>query len=92
VDKVGLMLRDFRTLFGENPVGTNAEIMKNVMGGNAKGANLGPPPGMRVNENGELLDQWGTPVFFHALSRTQMEIRSAGPDGMMWNGDDVVLK
>jgi len=92
VDKVGLMLPALRTIFRENRVGTNDEIMKNVMGGNAKGANLGPPPGMRVNENGELLDQWGTPVFFHALSRTQMEIRSAGPDGMMWNGDDVVLK
>ncbi len=92
VEKVGLMLRDFRTLFGENPVGTNAEIMKSIMGGNAKGATLGPPQNMRVNDNGELLDQWGTPIFFHALSRTQMEIRSAGPDGVMWNGDDVLLK
>ena len=47
---------------------------------------------MRVNARGELVDNWGTPFFFHSLSRTEMEIRSAGPDHKMWTGDDLVMK
>ena len=62
------------------------------MGGNKKGAMLGPPEGMSVNSAGELVDRWGTPVFFHALARDQMEIRSAGPDRKMWTSDDIVTR
>lgn len=92
LDKVSLMLRDYRTLTGENPVGSNAEIMKAIMGGNPKGAMLGPPEGQSVNGNGELTDHWGTPYFFHQLSKDLMEIRSAGPDGTLWNDDDITGK
>jgi hypothetical protein len=89
--KVTLMLRDYRTRMGENPVGTNAEIMKAVMGGNPKGATFGPPEGQALNGNGELVDRWGTPYFFHQLSAKSMEIRSAGPDRQMYTEDDVVV-
>lgn len=89
-DKITVMLRDYRTLFGENPVGTNAEIMQAIMGGNPKGAMLGPAEGQTVNETGELIDRWGTPYFFHQLSGDLMEIRSAGEDHRMWTGDDLV--
>ena len=92
VNKIKLMLRDYRTLMGENPVGTNAEIMKAIIGANPKGAKLGPPEGMSLNGGGELVDTWGTPYFFHQLSGTQMEIRSAGQDRKMWTGDDIILK
>ena len=76
----------------ENPVGTNAEIMKAVMGGNPTNAQLGPPEGQSLNEQGELLDRWGTPYFFHQLSKETMEVRSAGPDRVLWNADDLVVK
>ena len=92
IAKVQAMLRDFRTRMGENPVGSNAEIMKAVMGGNPVGARLGPPEGQEVNQQGELVDQWGTPYFFHQLSKNSMEVRSAGPDRKMWTTDDVVAK
>ena len=92
VDKVSLMIRDYRTIADENPVGTNAEIMAAVMGGNRRQAKLGPPEGMQLNEKGELIDRWGTPYFFHQLSRDQMEIRSAGADKVMWTDDDAVTK
>jgi hypothetical protein len=92
VDKVALMIRDYRSMAGENPVGTNAEIMAAVMGKNAKQAKLGPPESMQLNANGELIDRWGTPYFFHQLSRDQMEIRSAGADKVMWTDDDAVAR
>ena len=90
--KVQAMLRDFRTRMGQNPVGSNAEIMKSLMGGNPVNARLGPPEGQTVNEQGELVDQWGTPYFFHQMTKDKMEIRSAGPDRKMWTNDDLVSK
>ncbi len=91
-DKVSLMIRDYRTIAGENPVGTNAEIMAAIMGGNPKQAKLGPPEGMSLNQQGELIDRWGMPYFFHQLSKTHMEIRSAGPDKIMGTDDDVLIR
>jgi hypothetical protein len=90
VEAIGYMLRDYRTRMHENPVGSNAEIMRAVMGGNPANAKLGPPPGQVVNEQGELIDQWGTPYFFHQNSKDSMEIRSAGADRKMWTSDDVI--
>ena len=84
------MLRDYRTLTSENPVGTNAEIMQAIMGGNPKGARLGPPEGQSLNDKGELIDRWGTPYFFHQLGKDQMEIHSAGPDQRMGTEDDLI--
>ncbi len=89
-DRISLMFRDYRALAGENPVGTNAEIMQAMMGGNPKAAQLGPPEGQTLNEKGELLDRWGTPYFFHQLSKDLMEIHSAGPDRRLGTRDDLI--
>jgi hypothetical protein len=40
----------------------------------------------------DLVDQWGTPYFFHQLSASEMEVHCAGPDKMMWTSDDLVVK
>lgn len=90
--KIIIMLRDYRTIAGENPVGTNAEIMKALMGDNPKNAVLGPPEGMSLNAEGELLDAWGTPYFFHQISRDVMEIISAGPDKRRGTEDDLIAR
>lgn len=86
------MLRDYRTIAGENPVGTNAEIMKTLMGDNPRNAVLGPPEGMSLNAEGELLDAWGTPYFFHQISADVMEIISAGPDKRRGTEDDLISR
>jgi hypothetical protein len=80
-------------MFAGNPVGTNEEITRALNGDNPKGAQfLSAEAGMRVNGQGELIDAWGTPYFFHQLSGTDMEIRSAGPDRQMWTPDDLVTR
>ena len=86
------MIIDYHTLMGENPVGTNAEIMHAIMGANTRQATLGPPEGQTLNDKGELVDDWGTPYFFHQLSKDRMEIHSAGPDKIMGTPDDIVVK
>ncbi len=89
LDKVTLSLRDFRTIAGENPIGTNAEITAALNGGNRRQSRL-VPEGVSVNGKGEMVDRWGMPYFFHQLSRTEMEIRSAGPDRVLWTTDDII--
>jgi hypothetical protein len=91
-DAVALNIRQFRLRFGGNPVGTNAEIVKELDGGNAKSAKYLPQELKRLNDQGELIDSWGTPYFFHQLSAEEMETRSAGPDKELWTPDDVVSK
>ncbi len=90
IDKIGLMFRDYRTLMGSNPVGTNAEIIQSVNGGNPKQAKLGPPDGQQLNARGELIDAWGTAYFFHQKSASDMEIHSAGADKQFGTSDDII--
>jgi hypothetical protein len=88
-----LVFRQFSSTFGGNPVGTNLEITKALNGGNPKQTQfIKPDSGLRINSNGELVDAWGTPFFFHQLSAKEMEIHSAGPDRVMWTRDDLVAK
>ena len=42
-----------------------------------------------LNAQGQLVDRWQTPLFFHALGHRRFEIRSAGPDKKMWTDDDL---
>ncbi len=73
-----------------NPIGENAEITAALMGANSLGLALIPKGHRAVNARGELCDRWGTPFRFHQLSGSQMEVRSAGPDGRFATDDDAV--
>ena len=88
-EKVTRMITAFHTRMGENPVGTNAEITKSLMGGNPVHATFSQDV-PKLNAKGELLDPWGTPYFFHQLSGNEMEIHSAGPDKIMGTADDII--
>ena len=83
------LIADYRYAYKENPVGTeNIEITKQLLGDNPMRIvflNLDSP----ALVDNVLLDEWGEPLFFHALSGTQMEIRSAGIDKEMWTDDDL---
>ncbi len=89
IDDLDIVIRDFRNALGGNPVGTNAEITSALLGDNLKQVKLKLPDNSQLNGNGELCDIWGTPYFFHQVSGTMMEIRSAGPDRKLWTGDDI---
>jgi hypothetical protein len=91
VQNVRRAIRQYGAMFGGNPVGTNPEITAQLAGKNPKGVNfINADAGMRVNDQGEMVDSWGTPLFFHQLSGTDTEVRSAGPDKVMWTSDDLV--
>jgi hypothetical protein len=86
-------VHQYGEMFGGNPVGTNPEITSQLNGDNPKHINfISPQPGSSINAEGELVDAWGTPYFFHQISGSEMEIHSAGPDKVMWTSDDLVVK
>lgn len=83
------LLGHYRFAYQENPVGVeNFEITEQLLGKNPKNIVFVASDSSALRGN-ELVDQWGTPYFFHALSGQQMEIRSAGPDQTLWTEDDI---
>ena len=86
-------ITQYGATFGGNPVGTNPEITAALAGHNPKQINfISPEAGMHINNSGELVDTWGTPLFFHQLSGSDTEVRSAGPDRKMWTPDDLATR
>ena len=86
-------IHNYGQRFEGNPVGNNAEITRALAGENPKQINfISADAGLRLNEQGEMLDAFGTPFFFHQMSKTEMEIHSAGPDKVMWTDDDLMTR
>jgi len=90
LEVVAELVANYQDLFHELPVGTNAEITAALAGDNMYGHAPLPTDHPAINAAGELTDRWGTPFFFHQLTAHRVEIRSAGPDRRMHNGDDFV--
>jgi hypothetical protein len=78
----------YRRGLGENPVGQNEDIVTALLGENPKRAAYLPADCPAI-KGGKLLDPWGTPYWFHPVSRDRMEIRSAGPDRDLFTSDDL---
>jgi len=75
---------------GSLPIGeSNAQIMNALRGNNPKRWGWFPMQHPRLNEEGALTDEWGTPYFFHLLTQSRLEIRSAGPDRIWYSEDDL---
>jgi hypothetical protein len=74
---------------GSNPIGDNADITAALTGTQGHKGRVFPQ-NHRAIRNGQLIDRWGTPFWFHPNSGNQMEIRSAGPDKQLFTADDIV--
>ncbi len=74
---------------GPGSFGDNNDITSALVGPSTQGVWL-PRQSPRIR-NGELLDRWGTPYWFHSNAGNQIEIRSAGPDKSLFTSDDVIL-
>jgi len=71
------------------PLGANEEIAAALRGRNRIQLRFVPDTSPIFNAKGQIVDRWGEPLYFHAISRDRLEIRSAGPDKIMWTPDDV---
>lgn len=82
------LLYFYRQGLGENPTGQNEDIVAAMLGENPKRAAYLPANSPAIKD-GKLLDPWGTPYWFHPVSRDRMEVRSAGPDRELFTSDDL---
>ena len=82
----------YRENFGAFPAGEgNAQFMNALRGNNPTHLPIFPLSHPRLDAKGNLLDSWGKPYIFHAVSRDRLEIRSSGPDGEIFTADDLTL-
>lgn len=91
--KVVLKMFDaYRSRFGGYPSGgDNRQFVNALTGNNPQGLPILDRTSPLLSPSGELLDGWSTPYFFHLIDRNYIEIRSAGPDKVMYTADDVVV-
>lgn len=71
------------------PLGANEELAAALLGKNRAQLGFLMADSSALNGAGQLVDRWGSPLFFHARDRQRIDIRSAGPDRQMWTADDV---
>lgn len=87
------LVRKFFTVAKSNanryPMGTNREITRVLAGHNPVGFAWIPPNHPSINPKGELTDRWDKPLHFHGLGGGAFEIRSGGPDGILYTDDDI---
>jgi hypothetical protein len=72
-------LQKYKERVGSYPVGSNAQVAKALQGQNAKSVIIVVGRKTELNEKGEFVDPWGTPLRIYFCD-TGVLIRSAGPN------------
>ncbi|RYD22818.1 MAG: hypothetical protein EOP88_06610 [Verrucomicrobiaceae bacterium] len=73
------------------PIGGNADFAAALRGENPNREVFLPASHRLFSADGLILDRWGTPLIVHPQAWRQLELRSAGPDRIPHNDDDLVL-
>jgi hypothetical protein len=84
IDNLFAGLQQYKEHVGSYPTGNNAQIVKALLGQNPKNVIILVSRKNELNEKGELVDPWGTPLRIY-FSDTSVLIRSAGPNGRFDN-------
>lgn len=70
-------------------MGANEEFAAALRGKNRDSLRFLPDLHPCFNAQGQIVDRWKTPLFFHVNDRDHIDIRSAGPDRVMATDDDL---
>lgn len=79
VENLFVGLQKFKEHVGAYPMGSNAEVVKAMNGQNQKNVIILVGRKTAVNEKGEIVDPWGTPLRIY-FSDSGVLVRSAGPN------------
>jgi hypothetical protein len=74
-----------------SPIGGNEDFSAALRGENPNREIFIRPGHSVFSAQGLLIDRWGSPVIVHPEAWRQLELRSAGPDRIPYNEDDLVL-
>lgn len=86
-DNLILGLQQYREFVGTYPTGNNVTIAKALLGRSEKKVLILAVRKSDMNDKGEILDSWGTPLRFY-FSDNEVMIRSAGPN-KVWEDSNV---
>lgn len=89
-DAVDAFVRSIK-ISGALPTGSNRELVAALAGENPHRIRFIDPASPFINGDGELLDRWQVPLFFHFVEANDVGVRSAGPDRVLWTADDVTM-
>jgi hypothetical protein len=78
-DSLILGIQQYREFTGSYPTGNNIQITKALLGRTDKRIMILAVRRADINDKGEILDPWGTPLQFY-FSHNEVMIRSAGPN------------
>ncbi len=86
------MLMSYRNVMKDQarPIGINEDLTEVLTRPYRRGLRFLPMEHPAINEQGQLIDRWGTPIHLHPVSQGMMELRSAGPDRLLFTDDDIV--
>ena len=78
-DNLILGLQQYKEFAGSFPTGANAAVTKALLGQGEKKILILTVRRAHMNDKGEIVDPWGTPLQFY-FSYNEVLIRSAGPN------------
>ena len=92
-DNLIMGIQQYREFVGSYPMGNNSSIAKALLGQTDKKVLILAIRRADLNDKGEILDPWGTPLQFY-FSHNEVLIRSAGPnkvweDSALASADDL---
>src|SRR5436190_21094846 len=92
-DNLILGIQQYKEFVGTYPMGANSQIVKSLLGQTDKKVLILAVRRSDLNDKGEIVDPWGTPLQFY-FSHNEVLIRSAGPnkaweDSAIGTADDL---
>ena len=92
-DNLILGIQQYKEFVGTYPTGNNSQIVKSLLGQTDKKVLILAVRRSELNDKGEIVDPWGTPLQFY-FSHNEVLIRSAGPnkaweDSAITGADDL---
>lgn len=94
VENLFIGLQKYKEVVGSYPIGSNADIAKALKGSNPKNVIILVGRKNELNEKGEIMDPWNTPLRIY-FNDAGVLIRSAGPnrrfdDSTVMEADDFI--
>ena len=78
-DSLIMGIQQYREFTGNYPTGNNSQVTKALLGQTDKKVLILAVRRSDLNDKGEIVDPWGTPLNFY-FSHNEVLIRSAGPN------------
>ena len=79
IENLFASLQKYKEYVGSYPVGSNSDVVKALKGSNPKSVIILVGRKEELNEKGEFIDPWGTPLRIYFADNTVL-VRSAGPN------------